>query len=268
MDDSRLAELAARAKLTESQVLDRAVGALYRAWIGNDPNQQDIPFTKQYSDKDADVVLRQLDATRFVLAEGFHYSNGYKEWTVPAGEPTDLASVPSSLTWLVARYGRHSLPALLHDHLVDDHMKPEDREDADTIFRNAMQEMKVPFVRRWLIWGAVSIATTFKRSLAWKLLAGAWIAFYAIAAGAIAIGALSLPAAAAVLVSPLVLSLLWGSRYRVGLITAWCLLVLTVPLLVVGATTLVYLATEGIAQLVLRAQGKPAHPVRLSKLQG
>jgi hypothetical protein len=73
--------------------------------------------------------------------------------------------------------------------------------------------------------------------------------------------------AAAVFASPLVLSLLWTKRYRVGLITAYCLLVLTLPLLVVGATTLVYLAAEGIAQLILKAFRKPAHPVRLSQLK-
>jgi hypothetical protein len=260
---TQLDELVSSSGLPEPEVVEKAIGALHRAWIGNDPKQQGLPFMKEYSKKDADVVLRQLDAKRFVLAEGFRY----EQWTVGAGDVTDLASVPSSLTWLVARYGRHSLPSLLHDHLVEPGMPPAKREKCDTVFRRAMQDMRVPFVRRWLIWGAVSIATAFQRRLPSKVLAGVWIAFYAIAVCAIALGALSPLAAGAVFASPLGLSLLWGRRYRVGLITAYCLLVLALPLLVVGATTLVYLAAEGIAQLILKAFGKPAHPVRLSQLE-
>jgi Protein of unknown function (DUF1353) len=271
---TELAELVSSTGLPESKVVERAIGALHRAWIGNDPNQQGLPFTKEHSTKDADVVLRQLDARMFVLAEGFRYRGSLivegqpvDGYTVPAGDRTDLASVPAALTWLVARYGRHSLPALLHDNLVKPDMDPAHREQADTTFREAMKEMRVPFVRRWLMWGAVSVATAFKRGILWKVLAGAWIAFYAAAVIAIALGALSTPTVVAVVASPFVLSLLWGKRYRVGLITAYCLLVLTLPLLVVGATTLAYLAAEGIAQLILKAFGKPAHPVRLNQLE-
>jgi hypothetical protein len=49
------------------------VKALHRAWIGNDRVQEQIPFKKQFSDKDAEAVLRQLDAKIFVQAERFRY---------------------------------------------------------------------------------------------------------------------------------------------------------------------------------------------------
>ena len=66
--------------------------------------------------------------------------------------------MPAVLQWIVLRYGQHTLPALLHDQLVDNDLV-HDRERADRIFRDAMGEQGVPIVRRWLMWAAVSIGT-------------------------------------------------------------------------------------------------------------
>jgi hypothetical protein len=86
---------------------------------------------------------------------------------VPAHDPdqpptapnnsTDLASVPFWLWWFVASYGLHTRAALLHDQLVD--VEQFDRVEADRVFRLALEESKVRWMRRWLMWTAVSIAT-------------------------------------------------------------------------------------------------------------
>src|SRR5262249_8024803 len=59
-------------------------------------------------------------------------------------------------TWLLPRYGRYTRPAILHDYLCDlARTGAIDRADADGIFRRAMRELGVPFLKRWLMWTAV-----------------------------------------------------------------------------------------------------------------
>jgi hypothetical protein len=85
---------------------------------------------------------------------------------------TDLASVPRSLTWLFPRYGKYTKAAILHDFLCQNFQKPartaavaqsllplRDRSDADEVFLVLMGELKVPWLRRSLMWTAVSWAT-------------------------------------------------------------------------------------------------------------
>lgn len=98
-----------------------------------------------------------------------------RELDVPASpaQPftTDLASVPRCLTWLFPRYGKYTKAAVLHDYLcqnfgrapngaTDRSLLPlHDRSDADEVFRVVMAELGVPWLRRWLMWSAVSWAT-------------------------------------------------------------------------------------------------------------
>lgn len=75
---------------------------------------------------------------------------------------TDLASVPSFFTWLVPKSGAHLPAALVHDALVDPgtYDGPEvERVEADRVFRDAMGDLGTRFVRRWLMWTAVTLAT-------------------------------------------------------------------------------------------------------------
>lgn len=277
-----LQQIAGQSRRPIPSELHDSVNAWYRSLIGDDGSPQlGIPFKKRYSERDADIVLRQKSATDFVLEEPFRFQQrGEEVVVVERGNVTDLASVPSFLTWLVPRYGRHTLPALLHDHLVVPGMDPDVREQADTILRDAMGSTKVPLVRRWSMWAAVSLATRWQRSWRSKLLVVAWIALY----GTVGINVFlkllrghPLPAISSgtviviVLASPLVLSLIWGGRYRVGLITAYSVLVLLAPLIVVGITLLLYWIAEGVAQAILRIQKRSnpsvrINPVRLSKL--
>jgi hypothetical protein len=112
-------------------------------------------------------------AGRYLLLRQVAYvSKDGRRWTVPAEQgqrfETDLASVPSLAAWLVPRDGSHTPAALIHDAMVlgDDEIPcydPADpvvaREEADRLFREGMQHLGVRFLRRWLMWTAVSIPT-------------------------------------------------------------------------------------------------------------
>src|SRR4029079_13137851 len=79
---------------------------------------------------------------------------------VPDGFRTDFASVPRVFVWLIPKYGRYTKAAILHDYLCDEANADRfDRDDADGLFRRAMRELGVSFLRRWVMWGAVSLAT-------------------------------------------------------------------------------------------------------------
>lgn len=130
-------------------------------------------------------VLAQLDRKTFQVCVPFQYRrNEGDPWiTVPKSrkDTTDLASVPGFLLWFVPRYGVHTLAALVHDQLVSGEDQPlKERRDADDTFRDALGELNVPFIRRWFMWAAVSLATMVSvkgldryRVAAWGLLVGA-----------------------------------------------------------------------------------------------
>lgn len=178
-----------------------------------------MPFT-------GDVVVRELpdaDGSRWRLVEPLSYAGRDEEFEVPAGFTTDFASVPQALTWLVPRYGRYTKAAILHDFLWQ--RCREGRfawADADGILRRAMRELDVPFLRRWLMWGAVRLAGVVTRSPSSLWTQGA--------------------AALAALVVVTVL----GAAY------------VAVPLAVVVAFTLVFAAAESLVWVVLQVASRRA----------
>jgi hypothetical protein len=115
-----------------------------------------VPFSP-----DEPVQLEQVARNRFRLLKGFSYTDprGETHDIDPGGVgESDLASVPWILWWFVASYGRHTRAALVHDQLVDQ----IERHLADRVFRDALKEAGVRWMRRWLIWTAVSFETTFR----------------------------------------------------------------------------------------------------------
>jgi len=137
-----------------------------------------MPFLKLEGEGpgEPEVVLKQVGPNSFQLLHGFRYQvppEGVIH-LVPAHDPellptapnnsTDLASVPFWLWWFVASYGLHTRAALLHDQLVD--VQQIDRVEADRVFRLALEESKVRWMRRWLMWTAVSIATMLRKTRA------------------------------------------------------------------------------------------------------
>ena len=109
---------------------------------------------------ESEVVVREVDANTWELVDALCYVGNVDRFVVPAGFRTDFASVPRVFVWLIPKYGRYTKAAILHDFLCDEAKVDRfDRDDADGLFRRSMRELGVPFLRRWLMWGAVSLAT-------------------------------------------------------------------------------------------------------------
>jgi hypothetical protein len=232
-----------------------------------------VPFTTLDEKGFPVPVLAQVDRKQFEICVPFKYrQDDDAEWIiVPKNEDflsTDLASVPGVLLWLVPRYGVHTLAALLHDQLVDD---PEtvDRNGADRIFRNALGELEVPWIRRWMMWAAVSLATMTQsligkvRIIIWGsgvLLAAAMFWQHAFAALTDLKPWSSLWLFGAGMGSDLaivaVLAFLFVPRIGLGLLAGATAMFIFVPTVAVIATTLVYLVVEKLARLGLSAYNR------------
>jgi hypothetical protein len=114
------------------------------------PREGTVPFIN------GDIVVAQIGDKDWELVEPVEYQGRTETFTVPPGFRTDLASVPRAFVWLLPRYGRYTKAAILHDYLW--HNTAElgiPRSDADGLFRRAMRELGVPFLRRWVMWAAV-----------------------------------------------------------------------------------------------------------------
>jgi hypothetical protein len=105
----------------------------------------------------AKVVVEQVDDTNWKVREGFGYRGKTESFSIEVGAETDFASVPRIFVWFLPRYGRYTLAAILHDYLWRERASTGSMEyiDADGMFRRAMRELEVPFLRRWIMWAAV-----------------------------------------------------------------------------------------------------------------
>jgi uncharacterized protein DUF1353 len=113
------------------------------------------------------LVLVEEDggSPNWIVKAPFAYGGKKQVFEVCVGETTDFASVPRVLVWFLPRYGRYSLPAILHDHLwrVEAPAGRISYRDADATLRRAMRERGVPFATRWIMWTAVRWASVFTR---------------------------------------------------------------------------------------------------------
>jgi len=106
---------------------------------------------------DTTVDVRQVDDVTWEVLRPLVYQAAWDRFVVPIGQRTDFASVPRVFVWLLPRYGRYTKAAILHDYLWRVAV-PAGRIsliDADGILRQAMRELGVPFLRRWIMWAAV-----------------------------------------------------------------------------------------------------------------
>lgn len=111
------------------------------------------------------VEVRQNGDKTWTVLRALSYRARDDDFEVPANGETDFASVPRLFVWLLPRYGRYTPAAILHDHLWRVAV-PEgqlSRRDADGIFLQAMRQLGVPFLRRWIMWAAVRWAGLTKR---------------------------------------------------------------------------------------------------------
>jgi hypothetical protein len=107
---------------------------------------------------DARVVVAEVDDENWKVVEPFTYTGVRGQvFTVPVGMETDFASVPRIFVWFLPRYGRYTLAAILHDYLwrVAAPAGVLPYADADGLFRRAMRQLGVPFLKRWAMWAAV-----------------------------------------------------------------------------------------------------------------
>ncbi len=133
-----------------------------------------MPFYPLPGNESANVQLEQSGAKRFVVVRGFLYRlpDGSDDFAVTAGMETDLASVPWSLWWLVASYGRHTRAALVHDSLIgDDAAKIVERKYADWVFLTALEdtppgEKPGSWLRHQFMWAAVCLFGTMREGKA------------------------------------------------------------------------------------------------------
>lgn len=114
--------------------------------------------------KDAVVVVKQVDDQNWELREVLRYRANREVFEVPVGQGTDFASVPRPFIWFLPRYGAYTMAAILHDYLWRVRAATGKMRwiEADGVFRKAMRELRVPFLRRWIMWGAVRWAALFK----------------------------------------------------------------------------------------------------------
>lgn len=101
------------------------------------------------------VITEDLGFPMVRVAESFSFidSTG-REWFVPEGFISDLASVPFGLRWLVPRSGRHRKAAIVHDclHYLQRYgLIDISHHRADNIMLEAAEVDRVGLARRSLL---------------------------------------------------------------------------------------------------------------------
>lgn len=90
-----------------------------------------------------------------ILTEPFIYeSDKAGTITVPAGFPTDLASIPRPLWAILPPIGHYDRAAVVHDYLYK-FPGSLSRGDVDSVFNEALALSKVSRLTRWTLYSAV-----------------------------------------------------------------------------------------------------------------
>lgn len=172
-----------------------------------------MPFT-------GPVVVEEIDqpeeGSRWRLVEPLTYDGHSQRFVVPVDFPTDFASVPRPFVWLVPRYGRYTKAVILHDYLWSLAKRGDVTwVDADGILRRTMRELGVAFLRRWLMWAAVRLASIVRHDPAslWRQGFGPLAALIAVTIPAVAF-----------LAVPAVVVVLFQALFGVGEVLAWTVL--------------------------------------------
>jgi hypothetical protein len=204
------------------------------------------------------LKLRQVRNDEFELLGPFRYVDPDTGSAVSVTGAllghTDLASIPSFLGWFARRHGRHTFAALMHDQLITDSTPPADRVEADLRFRKALILSKVPPVRAWLLWTAVSLGTRWSMRLASR--AGIVLWFVAAIAGSAlftsGIWTWSVALLAVAVLAPLAFSALWGRQWRAGVVAGYAFWLAVAGSLPAYLAYQVYRGVEWVALRVWR----------------
>lgn len=239
-----------------------------------------MPFTDLDGGPLDGVPLLYRGGRLFQLTRGFrwtHPSDGW-EFEVPAHDPrrpateksnaTDLASVPPLLWGLVASYGRQTLPAILHDALLDEVDRlplPERhpmRRRADDAFRIALEEAGVTWLRALTMWAAVALQREWllRRTLA-VLLIAQLVLSAVVLVGSVAAVLSGAPVWLLALVGvPALLAAAWGRDATLALAASY-LGAIYLPLLAAAAiASAVEYVVAVLAWLAIGRRGAPPAP--------
>lgn len=91
----------------------------------------------------------------FKLEFSFRYLSSLGTVTVPAGFITDGASIPRIFWNILAPFGEYFEAAVIHDYLYSPHNRRFRREQADEIFKEAMFNVGIGWLKRETIYRAV-----------------------------------------------------------------------------------------------------------------
>lgn len=152
----------------------------------------------RFDDEDVEADLRrQLAKSRRnkqpVTAEEATRRIDAAKSFVPAAEDaaerdsdtTNLASVPPFMRWFENPYGSHTLAALIHDELIVSEPNGGALGSdtlSDRYFRKMLQASGVPWIKSWIMWGAVALRTrsVAGRKRLWMLIAWGLVAIVGI----------------------------------------------------------------------------------------
>jgi hypothetical protein len=192
-------------------------------------------------DQSGHIVLKQMDSKGFQLVSTITYigdETGLEgkldsviidalRWvSLERLRDTDLTSVPLPLRWLVSNYGVHTPAALIHDWMIDEGppvvggLTPQ---YADRYFRFMLRDLKVRWIRRWMMWAAVAFRTRWKTGRRNKALLGTWVIAALAGMGAFVSGFFIGNPLVVVLagIAPFVFALLWGRQYGAGIVASY-----------------------------------------------
>lgn len=204
------------------------------------------------------IPLRQVTGSRFEVGAEIRYlgetglaperDGTVRVLPIDASRLSDLASVPAVMRWFERPHGVHTPAALFHDYLLG-HSQVTATE-ADLVFLNMLRALRVPRLKRNLMWAAVAMRTRWEEHraslIAWVVLSVLGLIAFVVAAVSLVFGGVDLPSwtggSGVVLVvsalAPLPASLLWGASRRAALIAAiaaiWMLPAAAIALLALG----------------------------------
>jgi hypothetical protein len=110
----------------------------------------DVPQFEEHAYKNDSMIVRMLSHFRYVSSRG--------TVIVPRGFLSDGASVPRLFWGIFSPFGNPFRAALIHDFLYSkdsDEIFPCDRLTADLIFKEAMYNLGIGWVKRETIYRAV-----------------------------------------------------------------------------------------------------------------
>ena len=143
-------DLEARIKSFEGAATDEMVAS--RTYTGKDYERRHLLAVAILSDMEKEGRTLAVVSRPYA----YHHDLLQKRIEIPSGFITDFASIPSALWVFVQPFGRHAAAAVVHDYLYA--LKQEGtRKQADFIFRAAMAENGVSFLRRNLMYFAVRL---------------------------------------------------------------------------------------------------------------